>query len=166
MNFKILLLLLFLPISALSAENKEPPIDSLFDFWVGEWDLSWTAANGTVGKGTNKIDKILDGKVIEEKFSAANGYKGRSLSVYNPQSKQWRQTWTDNRGGYLSFIGESDKDRRIFKTEPAEVNGKTVIQRMVFHSIEKDSFTWEWMTSQDDGGTWKTTWLISYIRKS
>ncbi len=164
MFLKITPLLLILSHSVFAAE-KENSVESLFDFWVGDWELTWTAANGKVGKGANKIDRILDGKVIEEKFEAANGYKGRSLSVYDVQNKEWKQTWTDNRNGYLTFVGESDGDNRIFKTKKTVKNGKEVIQRMVFHSIEKDSFTWEWMQSEDGGESWKTSWRISYVRK-
>ncbi len=152
--------------STLFAAEAEKSVDSLFDFWVGDWELTWTAANGSVGKGSNKIVKILDGKVIEENFEAENGYKGRSLSVFDMQSKEWRQTWTDNRGGYLTFFGESEGDKRIFRTNMTVKEGKNVMQRMVFHSIEKDSFTWEWMQTEDGGDTWKTSWKISYVRRN
>ncbi len=161
MRLPLILLLAAVGVSNAWGENEE----SLFDFWVGEWELSWTAANGFQGRGVNRIEKILDEKVIEENFSAANGYKGRSLSVYNPQSREWRQVWTDNRGGFLVFWGERDGEKRIFKSNTVESDGKSVVQRMVFHSIEEDSFTWEWMRSEDGGENWKTTWKIFYVRK-
>jgi len=37
-------------------------------FWIGEWALTWDNADGTKGRGTNRIEKILDGKVIQENF--------------------------------------------------------------------------------------------------
>lgn len=30
-----------------------------FDFWVGEWELSWEYADGSKGSGTNLIEKRL-----------------------------------------------------------------------------------------------------------
>jgi hypothetical protein len=37
-----------------------------FDFWIGEWELTW-AENG---RGRNVITKILDGKVVQEQFTS------------------------------------------------------------------------------------------------
>ncbi|MEP7102255.1 MAG: hypothetical protein ABI781_17230, partial [Burkholderiales bacterium] len=40
----------------------------LFDFWLGDWQLSWLNADGSKGTGRNRITKILDGAVIQEDF--------------------------------------------------------------------------------------------------
>ena len=39
--------------------SQELSADS-FDFWVGDWDLTWTNKQGETKKGSNKILKILD----------------------------------------------------------------------------------------------------------
>src|SRR5690348_4622857 len=74
-----------------------------FDFWLGEWDLTWQDG----GQATNTISTILDGKVIFESFDASpsDSFKGLSFSVYNPTLDRWQQTWVDNRGAYLDFTG-------------------------------------------------------------
>ena len=41
---------------------QSTPPEQQFDFWLGEWDVSWGEGQG----GTNRVDKILDGKVIRE----------------------------------------------------------------------------------------------------
>ncbi|HBX66639.1 MAG TPA: hypothetical protein DEG32_10960, partial [Balneolaceae bacterium] len=95
-----------------------------------------------------------------------DGYKGRSLSVYNPQRQSWHQAWVDNQGGYIDLKGSVDGEKRIFQTaERAGPQGGTIINRMVFHNIKKDSFTWDWESSQDGGETWSVNWKIQYIRK-
>ena len=53
-----------------------------FDFWLGEWECAWEG-----GSGTNTISRILDGKVIEERFdssqSPTSAMMGLSVSVFN-----------------------------------------------------------------------------------
>ena len=140
-----------------------------FDFWIGEWEATWQEAGNQIGKGENTITTILDGKVIQEEFrileGSSKGFKGNSLSVFNPTKNTWNQAWADNQGGYFSFSGLLEDDNRIFITPPKEVNGKEVIQRMVFRNIQPNNFTWDWESSYDGGKTWKLLWQIQYQRK-
>ena len=143
--------------------NAQTEMDSSsFDFWVGEWDVSWTNAGGTMGKGKNKIVKILDGKVIQENFEDETGFKGTSISVFNPAQKKWHQAWADNQGGYFDFEGEQAGDKKMFKTKIRETNGKKYVQRMVFYDIKPQSITWDWEKSEDGGITWSLQWRIYY----
>jgi hypothetical protein len=134
-----------------------------FDFWLGEWDLTW--AEG--GKGTNTIERILDGKVIQESFDSAPSaqFKGMSFSVYNPALAKWQQTWVDNAGNYLDFIGGYVDGSMILAREVAQAD-KTVVQRMVFYNIAETSLDWNWERSLDQGATWEILWQIHYQRKS
>ena len=140
-----------------------------YDFWIGEWDLEWDDGNGEIGLGTNSIKRVLAGSVIEENFVSKDGnlagYLGRSLSVFNPNTTAWSQTWVDNQGGYIPFDGDVNKDgNRVFKTKSRIVNEATVISRMVFYDITEDSLTWDWETTNDDGKTWILNWKIKYSR--
>ncbi len=161
---KTLITLLFIFIS--SALVAQEDITKRYDFWVGDWDLTWKDPDGKIGKGKNHIVRILDSKVIQENFEALEGaykgLKGNSISVYNPQQKLWHQAWADNQGGYFDFIGDVDGDKKIFKTKVQEINGKKIIQRMVFHSFHADGFIWDWESSQDAGETWTLNWQITY----
>ncbi len=150
-----------------SISDMQP--EEYFNFWVGEWELSWTDQQGNEGAGTNTIEKILDGAVIQENFEATKGrlkgYKGKSVSVYNPQRQSWHQAWVDNQGGYIDMKGSVDGEKRIFQTgERTLPNGNTIISRMVFYDIKEDSFTWDWESSQDKGETWSLNWRIFYKR--
>ncbi|MBI4428774.1 MAG: DUF1579 family protein [Ignavibacteriales bacterium] len=132
-----------------------------FDFWVGEWDLSW--ANG--GKGTNSIRKILDNMVILENFDGTPSMrlKGMSVSAFDAKTGKWRQTWVDNNGGYLDFLGGLDGGKMILERKTT-MNGKTVLQRMVWYNIIANELDWNWERSEDNGKTWKTLWSIHYTR--
>lgn len=141
---------------------------TLFDFWVGEWDLTWKDPDGTTAKGSNVISKILDGSVVHENFAAlsgqSKGFRGQSVSVLDNRTKTWKQTWVDNQNSYLPFSGGADGNNRFFAQEFVR-NGALIHQKMVFRDITKNSLTWDWMNSLDSGMTWKTNWTIHYKRK-
>ena len=137
-----------------------------FDFWVGEWDLTW--ADG--GRGHNSISHILDGKIIQESFTSIQSddtppFQGLSVSAYNANNNQWRQTWVDNQGVYLDFVGGWADGRMVLQRE-ATIQGKTIQQRMVWADVTADSIEWSWERSEDDGQTWQAVWQIHYQRQS
>lgn len=152
--------------SETSLSDLEP--ETYFDFWVGTWNLTWKDADGTVAKGKNHIEKVLDDKVIKENFEAHSGayegFVGQSYSVYNSNTGEWKQTWVDNQGGYLDFTGKFEGNKRIFIREGVNQEGEPILQRMVFYDITSDSFTWDWEISEDDGETWQLQWKINYER--
>lgn len=141
---------------------------SYFDFWVGEWTASWDEGNGVEPLGTNTIEKILDGKVLQEHFRITagknKGFKGTSISVFQPRFNRWKQAWADSQGGYFDFEGAFEGDKRIFQTAVTERGGKEIRQRMVFYDIKEGSMTWDWEISQDGGDTWNLAWRIFYER--
>ena len=141
-----------------------------FDFWVGEWEVSWQEGNNAIGTGINRITATLDGKVIQEHFQIktgqSKGFKGTSISVFDPRTKIWHQAWADNQGGYYDFVGEMQGADRIFKTAMVEKDGVKYLSRMVFKNITPNAFVWDWESSQDGGQTWKLNWQIHYKRRS
>lgn len=164
-----LLLIILFQYSILSAQSSENPVLSQYDFWVGRWDASWDEGEGKIGTGTNTITKVLDDKVLHENFEILTGinagFKGMSLSVYNPNKKEWKQAWADNQGGYFDFTGLVDGDKKLFQTALQKLpDGKSRIQRMVFYNIRYDSFTWDWEASNDEGKNWNLLWRINYKR--
>ena len=145
-----------------AAQQKE------FDFWVGEWELAWPGANkGEMGHGTNTIKRIMDGCVVQENFSGGDSMhlRGTSLSTFDLRSHHWKQTWVDNEGGYLDFVGDF-KDGQMILQREAVRNGKSTLQRMVWKNITPNEFDWSWESSQDGGKTWQVNWPIHYKRKS
>ena len=151
--------------------NNQAPCNaaesSQFDFWVGEWNLTWADSL----RGNNRIEKIFGNCTIHENFSNPKSkYLGQSWSVYNPNYHQWQQTWVDNTGGYIALTGGMQGDSMVLTTAervvPANLSptGK-MINRMVYYNIKKVSFDWVWEASTDGGLTWKANWKIRYERK-
>ncbi len=162
-----ILLVLAAPLSAQQPSDSTPPPclspeASQFDFWLGEWQLTWADS----GHGTNTISRPLGNCVIQEQFRdlAPNGFQGMSVSVYDPKGKQWQQTWVDNAGGYMLFTGGWSDSTMTLSRTVTRPNGSTMIQRMVFRDITASSFVWDWQASTDDGKSWKTNWQIFYKR--
>ena len=170
MKTTLMISILLLAMTGFAQELSLIRLDSskFFNFWEGTWEGTW-AEGDKEGKATNFIEWTTGNKVLQENFEIYQGqnkgFFGTSISVFNTQTKVWRQAWADNQGGYYDFIGDFDGNKRIFKTQPREINGNVVIQRMVFYDLKSDSFMWDWERSQDGGKTWTLNWRISYVRK-
>lgn len=118
-NLKTTTIIILLCSFTLGVNGQTADTTSWYDFWVGEWDLTWDDGKGNTGKGTNRVLKVLDNKVIQENFEAKEGQykgtKGMSLSVFNPTNKSWHQAWADNQGGYFDLTGEIDGQKKYSK---------------------------------------------------
>ncbi len=141
----------------------EPTELRQFDFWLGDWDLTW----GEDGRGTNRITAVLDKRVIQEQFDGtpSTPLRGLSVSTYNTTLGKWQQTWVDNSGSYLDFVGEFADGKMILSRE-ATLQGKPILQRMVWYNITKQALDWNWERSEDGGETWQIMWQIRYQRKA
>jgi hypothetical protein len=165
------LLLAFTPI--LAAQQPAPtnpctvPQQKQFDFWVGEWDLTWPGDKpGETAHGTNTIKRMMDGCVVQENFSGGDAMhlRGTSVSTFDTRAGVWKQTWVDNEGGYLDFSGEF-KDGRMILQREAVRNGSKILQRMVWKNITANELDWSWESSSDGGKTWQVNWPIHYKRR-
>lgn len=135
------------------------------DFWVGDWNLTWKDKDGNVESGLNEVQKIMDGKVIQENFRALNGasagFIGKSWTVFNVKKDTWFQTWVDNQGSYLDFTFEIEEGKRMFIRTGQDKDGNTNYQRMVFYNIAENNFDWKWESSKDKKA-WNLLWQIHY----
>jgi len=145
------------------------PQQKELEFWVGEWDLTWPGATqGQLDHGTNSIHRLLDSCVVQENFSGGDAMhlRGMSVSLFDTHAGKWKQTWVDNEGGYLDFVGEFKDGQMILARDAVRPDGTRVIQRMVFKNITANQFDWNWEASNDGGKTWEVMWPIHYKRKS
>jgi len=162
------LFLSILIVSGFTITTAQPqPIESAFDFWVGQWDGHWFVNDTVRVDGTNFIEKTLDGTVLQEHFEdTSNNFIGTSISVFKTADSTWRQAWADNQGGYFDFIGEIVGETRIFRTHTPGEAIDSVMQRMKFYNITHDSFTWDWEGTRDAGGSWNLLWRVFYVRSA
>ena len=139
-----------------------------FDFWLGNWALTWPGDKpGQRAHGTNHIVRILDGCVLQEQFDGGSDMhlRGTSLTTFDTRSGKWKQTWVDNEGGYLDFVGEQRQGQMILSREGVSPKGDKILQRMVWKNIGHDELDWSWEASEDGGKTWQVRWPIHYTRQ-
>jgi hypothetical protein len=138
------------------------PESSQFDFWLGNWDLTY---NDSV-HASNTITRELGDCVIQENFKdPVTKLNGKSWSVYNTRLKKWQQTWVDNQGGYIVLTGGMENGNMILSTFPFKTpKGTTVQNRMIYSNIKPDSLDWSWESTNDEGKTWTVNWKIHYKR--
>ncbi|MEO8424542.1 MAG: hypothetical protein ABI595_11630 [Actinomycetota bacterium] len=129
------------------------------DFWLGTWTATWEG-----GGGTNTITRELGDAVVVERFEAGPPipWSGMSVSVHEPLTGLWRQTWVDSNGSYWHFVAEGTDEGTIFAT-PGPVDEDQTFKRMVFSDVERDAFHWRWESSVD-GTAWVERWAIDYRR--
>lgn len=154
--------------AAFAQSTSLPDAPRLFDFWVGSWTASWDEGEGVKPFGQNTILWTLDSTVIQENFEITagknKGFKGTSISVFQPPFNRWKQAWADNQGGYFDFTSHTEGTNRIFKTQVIDRGDKKIQSRMVFSEITPNSMKWDWEQSQDGGETWALQWRIFYTR--
>lgn len=144
---------------------RQPPCSApehrQLDFWVGRWELTWADTL----RGTNVIERSLDGCAIIERFDGRPSIplEGMSVSAFDRRTGKWRQVWTDNGGGWIPLEGGLVDGTMVLESR-AVVNGQPVVRRMRWLNVTADSLDWVWESSVDDGRTWKTGWLIHYRR--
>lgn len=133
-----------------------------FDFWIGEWDVQWTDANGAPQVGTNSVSRVDE--TIRELFCApepAGPYIGASVSRWDGESGEWVQDYWDNRGYAAVFRGSNSDGRMVLeRTSQPATEAPT---RLVWSDITPDSITWNYERSTATGA-WESKWQILYRR--
>lgn len=140
------------------------------DFWVGEWDLSWTNADGSTDGGSNSISRDEYGDcVIYERFSSSQ-FQGMSVSTFFAPSGVWRQTWVDDTGGYFALVGGPSDDPDVhFQFTNTRLSDEAPWLRMIWQNVTDDSLVWRWQSLPADADPetdeWQDRWIINYQRK-
>ena len=172
---KLHVLLLAVCFAAPALAQQQPPQKPCtspesrqFDFWVGDWDATWPAGGGSpAGKATNHVVRLMDGCVTQENFDGrgSNGLVGMSVSTYVARFGKWKQTWVDNQGAYMDFVGEFKDGQMLLAREVVTPKGQKLGQRMIWKNITPDAFDWSYEQSTDEGKTWQVVWPIHYTRR-
>ena len=131
------------------------------DFWLGSWDCTWDG-----GTGRNTVTRELGGHVLVERFEAFGdeAFDGLSVSVPDPATHGWWQTWVDSTGSYWAFVGGMRTDGTFVFGTPGRVDADRLYKRMIFSDIGPDGFEWRWESSPDRR-QWTVKWAISYRRR-
>ena len=92
------------------APTADDPRFRTFDFWVGTWEAR---TEDGVLQGVNRIERVLGGAAIVERWTGATGYRGTSLNRYDRRTDTWRQTWIDDQGDIVEFENGTARDGQV-----------------------------------------------------
>ena len=130
-----------------------------FDFWVGSWEV-----RDPQGKlqGTNRIDRIEGGCVLQEHWTGASGGTGTSFNIYDFTTGKWHQTWVS--GATLLLLDGGLRDgKMVLEGTTVGRDGATTFNRITWTPVEPGVVTQVWDQSQD-GKTWNTVFNGTYRR--
>ncbi len=123
-----------------------------FDFWLGDWETQ------EVGEKTKdahvRVDRILDGCVIWERYDATTGHQGQSFSIYDATRKVWHQTWVTNKGQLLVIEGGLHNGEMVLNGEDLGPDGKPRLIHGVWKPVE-GGVRETAARSTDGGKTWQ-----------
>jgi len=134
-----------------------------FDFWIGTWDVY----NGDKLVGTNRIEPILEGCVLQENWVSASGQSGTSLNYYSPQTGQWHQFWVYQSGRALPLMSGGLVDgAMVLEGTGKNSKGKTLRHKITWTPNEDGTVRQYWQTSTDNGKTWTVAFDGLYRKKN
>jgi hypothetical protein len=166
-----------------AARATTPAVDAAtqqhgFDWQLGAWNIhmsrllhpltgsnTWTPLDGTV-----VVRKVWGGRANLAEIET-QGSSGRlqflALRLYNPQSKQWTLMFAHSDDGVLNtpaLMGEFKDGRGVFyDQEPYQ--GRAILVRFTFLSLNADSSRDEQAFSADGGKTWEVNWINTQARR-
>lgn len=159
MTFAMLALL-----AALSAHDGQHD----FDFHFGTWKTHLRRLSG--GKwieleGVTKVTPVLGGAANMVELEAGD-FKGLSLRLYNPGTKQWSLNYANARDGQLATptVGAFANGQGTFYDDEV-IDGKPVRVRFIITPVSKNEVHFEQAVSSDGGRTWEMNWVAVDTRK-
>ncbi|MEV0385279.1 hypothetical protein [Nonomuraea sp. NPDC050643] len=146
-----------------------------FDFFAGHWNvLSRRLVKPLAGSdewdefpGESVATRHFDGGAsFDEVAFPTKGFKGLTVRVFNPVTRQWSIYWASSSRGMLDtrpMVGSWEDGRGEFYGEETH-EGAPVRCRFVWTVQGEDAARWEQAYSDDDGETWETNWTMDFTR--
>lgn len=122
-----------------------------FDFWIGDWDV--LDADSTSQVARVKVERILDGCVLHEVYEDNTGLKGESLSIYDRNTKRWRQSWVTNKGQLLVVEGGLQAGVMVLSGADQTATGRRLVRaawKRTDSNVRESA-----VRSTDAGKTWQ-----------
>jgi hypothetical protein len=156
----------FAPLSTSAAPDSDScatnPESRQFDFWMGEWTISYPGGpGGSVSKVTLSLDKCM----VVESWDSGKGHRGENMFAYSSEDKSWHGMFADNMGRVHVFEGKVASGTAEFYGPSRGPNGESVLNRIRIVRLSADKVEQTWEKSRDNGATWTTEFRGGYTRK-
>jgi hypothetical protein len=145
-----------------------------FDFNYATWHTKITtydrAKEGTVKsaklQGTVAVRKLWHGRALMEEIHASGGIAGITLFLYDPQTKQWSQTFAGKGDGVFerSMVGGFTRGVGTLVAFPSANDGEMQLVREVWSDIRPTTHHFEIQYSADGGATWQSSFVADLAR--
>jgi hypothetical protein len=127
------------------------------DFWIGDWNV--VDSEGAV-QGTNRIEKVLDGCAIVERWTGAEGGRGLSLFYFNALNRTWKQVWVTSRATVAGALKEKQLVEELpdggvrFQGVIVLADGRSILDRTTLTPLEGGQVRQVVEWSRDGGVNW------------
>ena len=148
-----------------------------FDFWIGEWDVlnRNRGAEDTrwfdTGTATARIYPVAAGCGIVEHWRGhafGDFLVGFSVRSFNPQRGRWDLVLLWPNAGNPRFgelNGGFRHNRGEFYSRSLNAERDTTLTRFTFSDITPNSLRWQEGSSNDNGRTWTSNWIMEFSRR-
>jgi hypothetical protein len=130
-----------------------------FDFWLGDWDVY--EIGGKVPVAHAKVETALNGCAVRERYFAADGHIGESLSIYDKSRGVWHQSWFTNRGQFLAIEGGFSGAAMVLTGSDRTTDGKARLVRGRWKA-EGNNVRETARRSTDNGKTWQAWFDLEF----
>jgi hypothetical protein len=176
MKFAILIVAAILGVASAARAQEPHEGQHDFDFNVGTWKTHikriqdpFTAPGQFIElNGTVTVRKVWDGRAQLEEIEAdgPNGHwEGMTLFLYNPQARQWSQSFAASKSGVLNppLVG-AFKDGRGELFAADTFKDRSILVRGVWSEIKPDSHHFQEDYSNDGGKSWTPAFIAELTR--
>jgi hypothetical protein len=133
-----------------------------FDFWIGEWRVTWKTPQGQPAQARNSIRRVLDGCAIEEHWQGDDGSEGKSLTFFDPAAKRWHQTYVDKTAQPLMLEGNFENESLVLTGKYDQGGGFTTFHKITWTPLA-GGVRQHWQQSAN-GRSWDTVFDGTYER--
>lgn len=148
-----------------------------FDFYEGKWNIKNKRLNERLSNCTEwtefeayqEMKIILQGTGNTDDFLTefeGKPFEGRTIRLFNPQTKLWSMYWTDSESGVLQppTVGSFENGIGKFYCKDIFKDQKIIVE-FLWDKTNVDNPIWSQAFSIDEGRTWEVNWYM-YMSKN
>lgn len=133
-----------------------------FDFWLGEWDVF--EEGGSTAEARASVTRIQNNCGLREQYEGTDGGSGESLSMYDPSTSEWQQTWLSSRGQIVFIHGTLQGEAMTLSGTDDSGGGHRLVRGV--WKPESGGVRETAERSSDDGKTWTPWFDLSFRKRS
>lgn len=146
-----------------AAPCRATEVSRNLDFWLGEWDVY----AGDQLDGTDRVERIVGGCGVTERWTDAGGGAGFSLFAYDARRDLWMQTWVTDDSGVpggikVKVLRAHSPTSTTFQGEIEGKSGAVYYDRTILTALPNGRVHQEIQVSRD-GVAWRTGFDAIYV---